>query len=221
MGKAARWGGLLLGVAASAPLGAQQLSTLCESTRKMSVGQWASYTVTGGKANGDQMRFAIVGTEKRGDSTLYWFEISHKGADAAQNGVMQMLVPNFDAQGGGIRGMIMKMGAQPAMRMPEQMISMMGQRSGQNPALEITRRCLAAQVIGTETVSVPAGSMSTLHLKGSDGGEAWMSSDVPFGIVKVITKDNATMVLTGRGMDAKSSITETPQEMPMMPGMNR
>jgi len=46
-----------------------------------------------------------------------------------------------------------------------------------------------------------------------------VARDVLFGIVKVRPKDGGEMVLTGHGMDAKSSITEKPQEMPgmMMP----
>ena len=224
--KAARWGGLVLAVTVAPALHGQELAAVCQASRKATVGQWASYQINGGPHNGVTMRFAIVNTERRGDSTLYWFEVSTVSPnDASRSGVMQMLVPSFDVERSGIRGLVMKMGSQPALKMPDQMIGMMGQRMGNhNPGLDMSRRCLAAQVIGSETVSVPAGSFKALHLKGADGGEAWMSADIPFGLVKVLMKDASTMVLTGKGMDAKSSITETPQEMPMMPatpGMSR
>jgi hypothetical protein len=65
-------------------------------------------------------------------------------------------------------------------------------------------------------VTVPAGSIKALHMKDSEGGEAWMSRDVPFGVVKAHLKEGEDLVLTGRGMDAKSSITEKPVEMPGM-----
>lgn len=221
--KAARWGGLVLAVTLTPALQGQELAAVCQASRKATVGQWASYQISGGPHNGATLRFAIVNTERRGDSTLYWFEVrTMSPSDPSHNSVMQMLVPSFDVEQSGIRSMVMKMGSEPAMKMPDQMIGMMGQRmGGHNPGLDIARRCLAAQVIGSETVTVPAGSFKALHLKGADGGEAWMSADIPFGIVKVLMKDNSTMLLSGKGMDAKSGITETPQEMPMMPGMSR
>jgi len=85
-----------------------------------------------------------------------------------------------------------------------------------NAAVDAARRCASAQVVGWESVTVPAGAIRALHLKNVDGGEAWVARDVPFGIVKARPKDGGEMVLTGRGRDAKSSITEKPQEMPGM-----
>ena len=103
------------------------------------------------------------------------------------------------------------------MKLPEQMLATVSQRmADNNPALLIAHRCATAQVVGWETVAVPAGSIKALHLKDSEGGEAWMSRDVPFGIVKAHSKDGENLVLTGRGMDAKSSITEKPMELPGM-----
>jgi hypothetical protein len=37
--------------------------------------------------------------------------------------------------------------------------------------------------------------------------------DLYFGLLRATMKDGSTMVLTGRGADAKSSITETPRSM--------
>src|SRR5207247_6827907 len=59
-----------------APLAAQDPAELCKSIGRVTVGQWSSYTMTGGKADGAKLRLAIVGQERRGDSTLYWLEIS-------------------------------------------------------------------------------------------------------------------------------------------------
>src|SRR5258708_6678520 len=44
-------------------------------------------------------------------------------------------------------------------------------------------------------------------------GDAWFGPHVPFGVARALTKDGHDMVLTGSGKDAKSSITETPEEM--------
>jgi hypothetical protein len=194
------------------PLAAQEAAEICKSIAHITVGQWASYDATGSKGSG-KVRFAIVGTERRGDTTLYWFEIS--GAGTGQSGVMQILVPGFDSDVSGIRGMIVKAQGQPAIRMPEQMATMMGQQTGQStPVLDIARRCGHAKVVGWETVETPGGAARTLHLQ-DDDGDAWLSRDVPFGIVKASGK-HGELVLTGKGADAKSSITEKPQEMPGM-----
>ena len=204
-------------VAPVAPLAAQDAAELCKSIGRVTVGQWSSYTMTGGKADGAKLRLAIVGQERRGDSTLYWLEISGNGGPSGKGGILQLLVPGFGVDATAIRGMIVKTAGQPAMKMPDQMVSMMGQNMGQNnEAVDVARRCASAQVVGWESVSVPAGSVRALHLKNVDGGEAWVARDVPFGIVKARPKDGGEMVLTGHGMDAKSSITEKPQEMPGM-----
>src|SRR6266513_2818053 len=61
-----------------------------------------------------------------------------------------------------------------------------------------------------------AGTFRALHVTTDDGGEVWASRDVPFGLVKTHGKQG-DLALTGRGADAKSSITETPLEMPSIP----
>jgi len=209
-------------LAASASLGicclslaAQDPAELCKAIGTVTVGQWASYSVTGASGHRGKARFAIVGSERRRDTTLYWFEISGNGTGTRGEGVMQVLVPGLGVEASGIHGMVVKTAGQPAMKMPDQMLGMMNQRMAENnPALAITRRCASARAVGWETVTVPAGSVKALHMKDLEGGEAWMSRDIPFGIVKAHSKDGEELVLTGRGMDAKSSITEKPMEMP-------
>jgi hypothetical protein len=68
---------------------------------------------------------------------------------------------------------------------------------------------------------VPAGTFDAWHVvltEGDGQGDFWVSGDVPFGIVKGSRAGSGEMVLAGYGQDAKSSITETPREMPAMPG---
>jgi len=197
---------LALGACVVGSLAGQDVPQLCKAISKVTVGQWASYTVSGGQA----LRFGIVGSEQRGDTTLYWLEINDRGAGPRDGGILQVLVPGFGVEGVGVRGMVMKTGTQPAMKLPDQMLDLVGQQMVQNnPALGIVRRCASAQVVGWETVTVPAGSIRALHVKDTDG-EAWLSGEVPFGIVKGHAKDGSEMVLTGRGVGATSSITEKP-----------
>ncbi|PYP08647.1 MAG: hypothetical protein DMD56_12245, partial [Gemmatimonadetes bacterium] len=83
-------------------------------------------------------------------------------------------------------------------------------------AFDWAGRCSGAHVVGWESVTVPAGTFRALHVTTDDGGEVWASREVPFGLVKTHGKQG-DLALTGRGTDAKSSITETPLEMPALP----
>src|SRR5260370_22545453 len=53
---------------------------LCRAASEAKIGQWASYDVSGGQADGSKLKFAIVGSERRGDTTLYWLEIAGSSA---------------------------------------------------------------------------------------------------------------------------------------------
>ncbi len=209
-------------LAAQAPTGPAGPAELCRAASEAKIGQWAGYDVSGGQADGSKLKFAIVGSERRGDTTFYWFEIAGSSArDPASNGIMQMLVPGPGARATSIHGMIVKVGSQPAMKMSPQMLGMMGSHMAQdNMAMEFARECATGRVVGPETVAVPAGSIPAIHVTSADGGDAWLAKDIPFGLVKAVGK-KGTLVLTGHGSDAKSSITETPQEMPIIPGMQK
>ena len=205
----------LLGVA---PLLAQDKQQLCNDVqhRPMQVGQWAGYQWTGGRTDGTTMRMALIGTEQVEGSAFYWYELAITDPKRGPKGktILQMLVNGLGVGSGGVRGLIMKNGDDPATRMPDQMVQMMGGRMmGRNLAAEIARRCQEMELVGWEQITVPAGSFRALHIKdASEGTEAWVQPDVYFGVVKVVSKDG-TMELTGRGADAKSSITEKPRSM--------
>lgn len=198
---------------------AQSLADLCRAASAATLGQWAAFDVKGSPNGGGKLRLAVVGSERQGDSTFYWLEMAGTSAgDATRNGIMQLLVADLGAHAIPVRAMIVKAGQQPAMKMPQAMLAMMSQSATQhNAAIGFTRHCEGAQIVGSETVSVPAGSFATVHVKSEDG-DAWVTKAVPFTIVKASRKDGSTMVLVASGTDAKSSINETPQDMPL-PGM--
>jgi len=179
-------------------------------------GQWASFDGTGSAGVG-KLRLAVVGSEKSGDSTLYWFEVTFTGKDPGKSGVVQILTASLASGLESPRALIFKVGLQPAMRLSGEMAGMMGKQGRQNAsAFDWAGRCGGAHVVGWESVTVPAGTFRALHMTTDDGGEVWASRDVPFGLVKTHGKQG-DLALTGRGADAKSSITETPLEMPAMP----
>ncbi len=202
---------LALGVVTAPALGAQDLQQVCGSVGKVTVGQWASYSGSGGQMNGATLRLAIVDSERHGDTTLYWFEINQGSTgDAGRGEILQLLVPGFGLDASEVRGAIVKLGAAPAVRV-DQMLPLVSGRLGQsNPALEFARRCAGSHALGWETVAVPAGRIRALHARDAEGWEAWVSPDVPFGFVQLHATDGGQLVLTGKGTDAKSSIAVRP-----------
>ena len=209
---------LALGLAAL-PLGAQgptDLVEVCKVLGDAKPGQWASFDGTSGGSGGGKVRLAVVGSERAGDSTLYWFEVSFTGKDPGKSGVVQILTTSLASGLESPRALVIKAGLQPAMRISGEMAGMMGKQAGKNAsALDWAARCGRAHVVGWESVTVPAGTFRALHVTTEDGGELWASRDVPFGVVKTHGKQG-DMALTGRGADAKSSIAERPLEMPGM-----
>ena len=209
---------LTLVALAPLPLPAQrpsELADVCKVLGDAKPGQWASFDGTGSAGVG-KLRLAVVGSEKSGDSTLYWFEVTFTGKDPGKSGVVQILTASLASGLESPRALIFKVGPQPAMRLSGEMAGMMGKQGRQNAsAFDWAGRCGGAHVVGWESVTVPAGTFRALHVTTEDGGELWASRDVPFGVVKTHGKQG-DMALTGRGADAKSSISEKPLEMPGM-----
>ncbi|MDT8436918.1 MAG: hypothetical protein RRA92_09200 [Gemmatimonadota bacterium] len=202
---------LLVTGAGQAP--AQDLAKICGSIGGVGMGDWAEYTMEGpNAAQVSGVRFALV---HRGEVAKPWFELKANTVQGEQ--VVQLQVPGFPFGPTDVADGIMKAGPMPAMRLPEQMIGMMKQQMMSNPMFDVQVQCLASELVGEETVEVPAGRIKAWHLRVSEG-EAWVSPDVPFGIVRGESAEGGdVMVLAGHGSDATSSIPEEPQAMPAMP----
>ena len=137
--------------------------------------------------------------------------------------IIQTLVPGL-VGAGKVRAVIMKSGNQPAMKMPPQMVEMINNTPGMNVTGEIARQCLAMEVVGWEAVTVGAGQFRALHMRVPGQAivtDVWVEPSLQFAMVKGTMKDGGQMELTGQGTGAKSSITETPVDMPRMPGGSR
>jgi len=171
------------------------------------VGGWSEYQMTGKGEQPSKMKIAIVG--KEGDA--YWYETV---METKQEGRMisKMLVSGNPEDQKSIKSMIVKMGDEPAMEMPVQM--MQGSKDQGQRGKTIDK--------GTESIKVPAGTFTAQHMQYQDGEivvDTWVHKDVsPYGMVKSQSKE-FEMVLLGYGTGAKTLITETPQkfEMPQMP----
>ena len=170
------------------------------------VGGWSEYQMTGKGEQPSKMKIAIVG--KEGDA--YWYETL---METKQEGRMisKMLVSGNPEDQKSIKRMIVKMGDEPAMEMPVQM--MQGSKDQGQRGKTIDK--------GTESIKVPAGTITAQHMQYQDGEtvvDTWVHKDIsPYGMVKSQSKE-FEMVLLGYGTSAKTLITETPQkfEMPQM-----
>jgi len=174
------------------------------------VGGWSEYQM---KAKGEapsKMKIAIVG--KEGDG--FWYESVMEGQREGRM-ITKMLVSGNPEDQKNLKRMIVKMGNEPAMEMPLQMM-------GQGPASKSPVQKGKMIDKGTESIKAPAGTFTTRHMQYQDPEgvvDTWVFKDItPYGMVKSQSKD-LEMVLVGYGTGAKTLITEQPQkfEMPQMP----
>jgi hypothetical protein len=215
----------LVGTAAL-PLAAQQ-DACGFGTLKRTAGTYAQYKVTGGRQAGEgTLRLAFLGTEQKDGKTYERIEMQMNGMGGRREGpvAMQMLVPGWPFDSDQIGEIVMQPPGQPAMRMPSEMMGMMRQRGGMpgGAALQLRERCGDAKLVGSERVTVAAGTFETKHFRSDkDDADFWVAESVDgFGLVKATGKDG-TMELVGKGSDAKSSITGEVMDMGGMmgPGM--
>ncbi len=167
------------------------------------VGAGAAYDITTSEGRKTNIEYAIVGKETVNGKDGYWMEWTTSGMG---NGEMVMKVLTVPGDTTATTRVIMQMPGRPPMEMPQQMS---GRMNSQSAASDIRS---SATDVGSESVTVPAGTFSCEHYRMKDGsGDTWVSTKVaPFGVVKHQGKD-ATMVLTKVITDAKDKIVGTPQ----------
>jgi hypothetical protein len=169
------------------------------------VGTGAAYEITkDGKKS--EIELSIVGKEDVDGKTGFWQEVVMTDARTSQPVYAKTLVSVTDA-GVTTMKMVMQMPGQPPMEMDG---GMPGGRTNTALANNLADK---AEIVGTESVTVPAGTFSCTHYRMKDGtGEAWVSDKVsPWGLVKSQDKDTS-MVLAKVITDAKDHITGTPQK---------
>jgi hypothetical protein len=150
----------------------------------------------------DTIEFAIVGKESVGGKDAFWFEWSMTGGPMGQ--MTSKMLTTFDGTNTAFSRVIFQMGSMAPMEMPEQMMHM----SAQPPSDVRT----VGDLVGTESVTTPAGTFMCEHYRMKDGsGDTWVSSKVlPIAVVKHVDKDS-TLILLKTSSDAKDKITGTPQ----------
>jgi hypothetical protein len=152
------------------------------------------------------VRFAVVGEQDVFGRPHYWVEIVSVPPRVEDTVVVQMLVPHYPFESASLRGYVVRMPGQPAIRFPEEMIP---ELAASTPGTGWKEQCESAEDLGNERVTVPAGAFITRHYRVPDKTEEVWIADVPFGIVKLVTEGGA-MKLVRYGTDARSLITSEP-----------
>lgn len=182
-----------------------------KDVRWPAVGKWAEYATMMNDKPG-RMRYAVIGTETRGGVRMKWIEMRIIGENKARNMTYQMLMPGEPKDIGKTEEVIFKSGDKQAMKMGGAMMGLMRGQLENNSVL--SNLCEGVTLVGEESVTVPAGTIQTFHFHNTKyDSDAWVSPKVPFIMVKSVGKHHK-MELASTGDGAKSSITETPTEMP-------
>jgi len=171
------------------------------------VGQGSEYEYV--KSGGDKTNFSLVVISKEDvdGKPGYWLETA---INSPQMGLVyaQMLMSPQSAQMH-MAKMIIQMPNMPPMIMPTGMGGRGGNMGIKDTDSDFTK---TASRVGTETITVPAGTFECEHWRATDGsGDGWISSKVvPFSLVKMTGKDGESMTLLKQVSDAKSHLNGTP-----------
>ena len=171
------------------------------------VGTGAVYEVTDKKQTKTTIEIAVVDKENVNGKDAYWIETGVQDPKSHEIMWIKMLVAK-DQNNVVTERMITRIPGQPQpVEMSMSMATGMGGQGKSQPSDFRDK----AEAVGTESVSVPAGTFTCEHFRMKDGsGDAWVSSKVgPWGLVKFTGKDTS-MVLLKQISDATSHITGTP-----------
>jgi hypothetical protein len=180
-----------------------------------SVGSGAEYEMDSERGK-MTMQVAVVGKDTVDGKDGYWLETSFTPPNAPGEMVMKMFYYR-ETDDLVINHRIMQMSGRPPMEMPDMM--MRGGEQSKPITMDIRKD---SDDLGSDSVTTPAGTFTCEHYKMKDSSaEFWVKENTgPWGLVKSVSKNGTTMILTRVFSDAKSKITEKP--VPFNPmGMGR
>jgi hypothetical protein len=137
-----------------------------------------------------QMEMTIVGKEMIDGQQGFWMEVGHVSGKTPGMMYSKVLVTKeFE-----IKKVIFQPPGQPAMEMPF--------NPSEGHTNHVKEEIDKWHQVGSETITVPAGTFSCTHWKKDEGvGDVWVSDKVsPLGMVKAINQGNnmtLTKVITG------------------------
>jgi hypothetical protein len=182
------------------------------------VGTGAAYEMTDKGGKNTQMEITIVGKEDVDGKPNFWLEMAMTDPHTSAPVYVKSLMSVNDSGVTSMR-MVMQIPGQPDPMEMDMNMNPAGHGVKQTTPANIADK---AETVGTESVTVPAGTFSCTHYRMKDGtGDAWVSDKVsPWGLVKSTGKDSS-MVLTKVITDAKDHITGTPKKFDPMQMMRQ
>lgn len=193
--------------------------------RKAKVGAWSEYKLSLAELPSFQQRFALVAR----DASTNQVEMISEGGPMGPGGKVTIRVTLAAdlAKADRVRALAMQLGDNSPMDLHKEQSAQKDQFAPVDPR----------KLVGSQKITVPAGTFATKHFRGKDGNgrtyDVWVSDEAPpFGIVKLVgnvsqgdaTPQSVTMELAARGQDAKPTITAAPQpfdEAVLIGQMNR
>lgn len=149
---------------------------------------------------------AIIGEEDVNGKAGYWREESWQNPRAGGTLYVKMLIV---MDGDSLRAVkiVQQLHGSRPMELPMQIF---GDGLAPQPA-DISKQ---AQDIGSESVTVPAGTFTCEHYRTAEGDDVWISTKAsPWGLVKM-TGNHGTMTLEKIEADAQEMMTGTPVQLP-------
>ena len=165
------------------------------------VGAGAAYEQTDKQGRKSVMEMSVVGKEMVGTQDAYWMEVGHAADQSGTLTYAKMLVTPTDFA---FHKMVIVM---PGSTQPMEM-DMDAAKSHRDSMEKDMEKWHS---VGTESITVPAGTFSCEHWTKDDGkGDVWVSSKIsPMGMVKYADNGD-TMVLVKVISEAKTHISGTP-----------
>jgi hypothetical protein len=211
---------LLFAVGARAQMGGMMRPPSIQGVWSPVVGTGAAYEISDKKQT-HTMEMTIVGKETVNGKDAYWMEYGIPDPKTGGMTYMKMLIAK-DKDNVITERMIFQVPGQPQpmeMSMSMQMQPNQANSARRNQEADIRQK---AQRVGTETITVPAGTFVCEHYRMTDGsGDVWFSPKVsPWGMVKFTGKETS-LVLLKTITDAKDYITGTPVKFDPMQMMRQ
>lgn len=168
------------------------------------VGSGGVYELQSKREGKQNLEIAVVGTETVDGATGHWLEML-MNTPQGETVVKQLFV--LEGKSVGIRRVIVQPPDGDPMEMP---VGGMMQRR-EPPQQQSSDAREGAERVGTETITVPAGTFACEHWRSQDrSSEFWISEKVsPWGMVKMTSQDT-NMILMKTITNAKSRITKAP-----------
>lgn len=174
------------------------------------VGSGGVYELETKREGKQQIELAITGTETVNGKTGHWMETAMQVRGQGQMVMRSLMI--LDGKDTRVAKMVVQQAGQEPMEFPMETMHMMN-RGGENRQVQKADIREGATKVGTETITVPAGTFTCDHYRTSDGADVWISEKAsPYGLVKMTSAD-ANMTLMKVLADATTKIRGIPRKM--------